>query len=49
MSRDSTQPVEHQSESRKRLSRNALPMTLTEDSAMAAAAMTGDSVMPSTG
>lgn len=31
------------------LSRSALPMTLTDDSAMAAAAMTGDSSRPNTG
>ena len=30
-------------------SRSALPMTLTEDSAIAAAAMIGDSKMPNTG
>ncbi len=32
-----------------RLSRSALAMTLTDDSAIAAAAMTGDSSTPSTG
>ena len=37
------------SQSRMRLKRNALPTTLTEESAMAAAAMIGESRMPNVG
>lgn len=45
--RVATGPVEHYSFVTR--SRNALPTTLTEDSAMAAAAMIGDSSIPNVG